>query len=210
MYIPKHFDQPSSDVMQALMRAHPLATVVTAGPDGLDANHIPLQVVASPAPHGSLAGHIARANPMLERLSAGADVLAIFHGPEAYVSPSWYPTKAEHGKVVPTWNYAVVHAHGRLVVHDDPAWVRAQIQSLTEQMESGFAQPWGLPDAPADFIDKLIAAVVGIEIRITRLEGKWKASQNQPTHNRQGVIDGLLGRGEPAACAMAALMKGSG
>ncbi|MFD2368102.1 FMN-binding negative transcriptional regulator [Pseudoduganella sp. GCM10020061] len=207
MYTPKHFEETRPEVMHALIGAHPLATLVTLTADGLAANHIPLQHRAGPTANGTLIGHVARSNPMLENLALDVDVLAIFHGPQAYVSPSWYPTKAEHGKVVPTWNYAVVHAHGRLIVHDDPAWVRAHLTSLTEQMESGFAQPWGLQDAPADFIDKLVGAVVGIEIEVTRLEGKWKASQNQPAPNRQGVIDGLLGRDTPSGCPMAALMK---
>lgn len=207
MYTPRHFEETRPDVMHALMRRHPLATLVTLTTDGLDANHIPLQLVAGPTPQGTLAGHIARANPMLENLVRGVDLLAIFQGPQAYISPSWYATKAEHGKVVPTWNYAVVHAHGKLIVRDEPEWVRAQIESLTAQMETGMAQPWGLADAPAEFIDKLVGAVVGIEIPITRLAGKWKVSQNQPAANRHSVSEALLTDAAPTAAAMANLIQ---
>jgi transcriptional regulator len=207
MYTPKHFEETRTDVMHALMRAHPLATLVTLGADGLNANHIPMQVVPGPTEHGTLVGHIARANPMLDALDHSVDVLAIFQGADAYISPSWYATKAETGKVVPTWNYAVVHASGKLLVRDDPAWIRAQVESLTQQMEQPFDTPWRVADAPADFTEKLIGAVIGIEIVITKLAGKWKVSQNQPPGNRQGVIDGLRRHRTPAADALAKLVQ---
>ncbi|HYE40652.1 MAG TPA: FMN-binding negative transcriptional regulator [Ramlibacter sp.] len=210
MYTPKHFDEDRADVMRALIRAHPLATLVTLGAEGLDANHIPLQIVPGPGSHGSLVGHIARANPMLDSLDHGVDVLAVFHGPQAYISPSWYATKTETGKVVPTWNYAVVHVSGKLLVRDDPAWIRARIESLTQQMEEQFEHPWTVDDAPPDFIDRLLGAVVGIEIPITTLAGKWKVSQNQPAHNRHGVSAALDRLDSAGGAHMAQLVRERG
>lgn len=206
MYIPKHFDEPSVDILHALMRERPLATLVTLASGGLDANHVPLHLSADPAPFGTLRGHVARANPVWRDLVAGVEALAIFHGPEAYVTPSWYPTKAETGRAVPTWNYAVVHAGGTLRVIDDPAWLRGHLDALTAHNEAAFPEPWRVADAPADYIDAMIGALVGIEIVITRLEGKWKTSQNQPQRNRQGVIEGLRAKGGAEAFAMAALV----
>jgi transcriptional regulator len=193
MYIPKHFDQTDTGELHALMRARPLATLVTQTSDGLDANHIPLHLSLDPAQPeapGILRGHVARANP-LWKLSDRTQVLAIFHGPEAYITPSWYPTKMETGKAVPTWNFAVVHAHGTLNVIDDAAWLRTHLNALTDSQESDFDHPWQVADAPADYIDNMIKAVVGIEIVITRLQGKWKVSQNQPTQNQAGIVTGL-------------------
>jgi transcriptional regulator len=210
MYVPKHFAEPRVDVLHQLMRAHPLATLVTLTADGLDANHVPLLLLPEPGPFGSLRGHVARANPVwrdLTRDAGGSEVLAIFHGPDAYITPSWYASKAETGKVVPTWNYAVAHAHGALRVVDDPAWIRAQMTALTAQGESAFAGPWRPDDAPADYIEKLIGAVVGIEIVIARLSGKWKVSQNQSAANREGVVRGLLASGESDALRMARLVE---
>jgi transcriptional regulator len=148
---------------------------------------------------------VARANPVWREAAPGAEVLAIFHGPEAYITPSWYPTKADGGKAVPTWNYAVVHARGTLRIIDDVAWLRASLEALTAENEAAFAEPWRLADAPADYIDTMLRAVVGIEITITRLEGKWKVSQNQPTQNRAGVATGLRTGGAEAQ-AMADLV----
>lgn len=206
MYLPKHFDEPRVDVMHGLMRAYPLATLVTLSSNGLDANHIPLQLAAGASPFGTLQGHIARANP-LGREVGKIDVLAIFQGPDAYISPSWYATKKATGKAVPTWNYAVVHAHGTLRVIDDALWVRAQIEALTMHNEAPFAHPWAVSDAPSDYTEKMIAAVVGIEIEITRLTGKWKVSQNQPAENRAGVLEALRNNGGDNAAAMAGLIE---
>lgn len=207
MYLPKHFDEARVDVMHGLMRAHPLATLVTFSPNGLDANHIPLQLAAGVSPFGTLQGHIARANPLRQEINGKIDVLAIFQGPDAYISPSWYATKKATGKAVPTWNYAVVHAHGTLRVIDDAAWLRAQLEALTTHNEAVFAHPWAVSDAPRDYTEKMIAAVVGIEIEITRLTGKWKVSQNQPAENRAGVIEALHNDGGDNAAAMAALIE---
>jgi len=145
-----------------------------------------------------LTGHVAGANPIWNDLASEVEVLAVFQGLNAYISPSWYATKQETGKVVPTWNYAAVHAYGTLCIIDDAVWLRAQLEMLTADHEAGFAEPWAVSDAPADFTEKLIEAVVGIEISITRLEGKWKVSQNQPPRNRAGVVQGLKENGQPA------------
>ena len=192
MYIPKHFEETRADVLQALMREHPLASLVTQTAAGLVADHIPLLWRADGSEHGALVGHVARNNPLWQ-LSCATEVLAIFQGPQAYISPQWYPTKREHGKVVPTWNYVVVHVHGTLRAIDDPVWLRTLLGELTQRHESGFAAPWKVEDAPADYIQSMVQAVVGIEIPIRSLIGKCKTSQNQPPGNRAGVVQGLSG-----------------
>ena len=208
MYLPAHFEETRSEMLHALMRDYPLATLVAHGADGLAAHHLPLHFAAAIPPQGALQGHVARANPLWQE-SANAEVLVIFHGPQAYVTPSWYPTKRLHGKAVPTWNYAVVHAHGRLRAIEDPAWLRAQLETLVGRHEAGFAEPWGIADAPPEYIDKMLAAIVGIEIAITGLQGKWKLSQNQPPANRAGVVAGLRRQGMDDAMQMAALVAGT-
>ncbi len=207
MYVPKHFDEPRVEVLHELIRARPLSTLVTLSSSGLNANHIPLHLSAHPAPLGTLRGHVARANPIWSTLDTSVEALAIFHGPDAYITPSWYATKAETGRVVPTWNYAVAHAYGTLRVIDDAAWLRTHLETLVAQQEAAFAEPWHLSDAPHDFTEALIETVVGIEIVITRLQGKWKASQNQPAQNRAGVIRGLEQNGSAEALEMAALIE---
>jgi len=207
MYIPAQFEQPDIEVMHELIRNRPLATLVTLGSNGINANHIPLHLSPTPKPFGVLRGHIARANPLWRDLASDVETLAIFHGPDAYISPSWYATKQEAGKVVPTWNYAVVHAYGSLRIIDDAAWVRGQLEALTQQNEAAFPEPWAVSDAPEDFTEKLIGAVVGIEMVITRLTGKWKVSQNQPPQNQRSVIQGLNASGQSGAVAMAALVN---
>lgn len=196
MYLPKHFVENDVTEMHALMRTNPLATLVSHGPDGLNANHIPLLLVA-----GKLQGHVARANPLWKDGNVAGEVLVIFQGDESYISPSSYATKAEHGKVVPTWNYAAVHAYGELRVIDDPVWVLAQISALTAANEAALPQPWAVSDAPTDYIEKMLGAIVGIEIVITRLLGKWKVSQNQPAVNQASLIAALDGQ------PMAALIR---
>ncbi|MBM3347092.1 MAG: FMN-binding negative transcriptional regulator, partial [Betaproteobacteria bacterium] len=180
MYIPPHFAQPDIASLHALMRAHPLATLVTLGPDGLDANHVPLQLSTEHGEHGLLSGHLPRANPAWREHAANRNVLAVFHGPEAYITPSWYTSKQATGKVVPTWNYVTVHAHGRLRAIDDGQWLRRHLEQLTRAQESRFPHPWAVADAPASYTGLLMRGLVGIEISITRLEGKWKVSQNRP------------------------------
>ncbi|MDO9268662.1 MAG: FMN-binding negative transcriptional regulator [Methylobacter sp.] len=206
MYIPSQFEQPDIEVMHELIRNRPLATLVTLGANGINANHIPLHLSSTPEPFGVLRGHIARANPLWRDLASDVETLAIFHGPDAYISPSWYATKQQAGKVVPTWNYTVVHAYGSLRIIDDAAWVRTQLEALTQHNEAAFPEPWAVSDAPEDFTEKLLGAVVGIEIVITRLIGKWKVSQNQPTQNQRSVIQGLNDSGQSEGVAMAALV----
>lgn len=208
MYQIAAFREERIDVMHALIRAHPLATLVTCAGRTLEANHLPLLIDPSPAPHGTLRGHVARANPLWRQPHAGGEALAIFQGPQTYVTPSWYPSKRETGRVVPTWNYAVVHAYGPLIVRDDRDWLRDLVSRLTDQQEGGLPQPWGIGDAPAEYIERMLAAIVGIELPIARLEGKWKVSQNRLDADRAGVIDGLAGRGDPQAQAMADLVSG--
>ncbi len=210
MYIPKHFDEPRVDVLHKLMRARPLATLVTLASDGLNADHIPLLLAAESSALGTLRGHVARANPLSSNFANEMEVLAIFHGPDAYVTPSWYPTKAETGKAVPTWNYAVAHAYGTLRVIDDATWIRGQIETLTAEHENAFPEPWRLSDAPPDYAEKMMGAVVGIEIVINRLCGKWKVSQNQPPQNRAGVIAGLHACGGAESVALAAFVQAAG
>lgn len=207
MYIPKQFEEPSIEVMHELIRAYPLATLVVHSPGGLNANHIPFHLSLSPTPYGTLQGHIARANPLLGDIAEGIEALAIFHGPDSYITPSWYATKKETGKVVPTWNYVVVHAYGILRVIDDASWLRAQLDALTDHNEASFAQPWAVADAPADHIEKIMAAIVGIEMVITKTLGKWKVSQNQPAENQIGIISGLKAGGLSESEAMAAAVE---
>jgi transcriptional regulator len=207
MYMPAHFKEQNLEILRTLITEHPLATLVTLGTDGLFASHVPLEFDPEPAPFGTLRGHLARGNPQWRDAKLETEALTIFHGPEAYVSPSWYATKRETGKVVPTWNYAVVHARGPLVVHDDPAWLGRLVRRLTDGQERRFALPWKVEDAPADFIDRQLKAIVGIEIRLTRLEGKWKMSQNRPATDREGVVGGLEKLGDEESRAVAGLIR---
>lgn len=203
MYSPSHFEEDRRQVLHGLIAEQPLATLVTLGASGIAANHIPLLLDAAAGEFGTLRGHVARANPVWRDLVAGVESLAIFQGAHGYISPNWYPGKAEHGKAVPTWNYCVVHAYGSLRVIDDAAWVRQAVEDLTTRHEAGFAAPWAVSDAPADYIENMGKAIVGIELPISRLLGKWKVSQNQPAGNRQGVLSGLRAQGTPGAIALA-------
>ncbi len=209
MYVPKHFAETRVETLHELMRAHPLAALVTLTPDGLDANHIPFELDPAPAPFGTLRGHIARANPLWRDASREVGALAIFQGPGTYISPSWYPTKQETGKVVPTWNYAIVHAHGPLRVIEDRHWLRELVERLTNRHEAGRRDPWKVTDAPADFIDQQLGAIIGLELPIARLVGKWKTSQNRPARDQDGVVAGLLQEGHESAAAMAELVRQS-
>lgn len=192
--------------MHELVCACPLATLVTTTSNGLIANHIPLILSENPLPYGTLQGHVARANPIWRESLSTIETLVIFHGSEAYITPSWYATKKETGKVVPTWDYVAVHAYGTLRVVDDAEWLHAQIEKLTTYHESEYAEQWKLTDAPSDYIEKLISAVVGIEIVITKLEGKWKVSQNQPERNKEGIASGLRERNKPKDVSMTELV----
>ncbi len=207
MYIPKQFEESRVEVMHELVRAYPLATLVTHSSNGLNANHIPVHLSLSPAPYGTLRGHIARANPLFGEILEGIETLAIFHGPDSYITPSWYATKKKTGKVVPTWNYAVVHAYGVLRIVDNAPWLRTQLDALTNHSEASFHEPWAVSDAPADHIERIMAAIVGVEIVITKMLGKWKVSQNQPTQNQVSILSGLKSSGLPESKAMAALVE---
>ncbi len=210
MYNPPHFAETRAEVLHQLIAAHPLGALVTLTSHGLDANHIPFEFAADAGPHGTLRGHVARANPAWKNFSATVDALVIFQGPSTYITPTWYESKKEHGKVVPTYNYCVVHALGPLRVIDDPAWLRAMVGRLTERFEASRPAPWNVADAPPDFIEKQLAAIVGIEIPLTRLVGKWKVSQNRPEVDRPGIIRGLQEQGDDTTSAMAALVKNFG
>lgn len=210
MYVPAHFAEARVPVLHELIRRHPLATLITLRASGLEADHIPLEIDPEPAPHGTLRGHVSRANPVWQEARSDIDSLAVFAGPETYVTPAWYPTKAETARVVPTWNYAVVHARGPLRVIHDGAWLRALVTRLTDWHEAGRPDPWRVTDAPADFVDRMLGGIVGIEIPVRHLEGKWKVSQNRPAADRAGVVAGLRERDDPRARAMAELVEGGG
>jgi len=197
MYLPKHFEQADAAALQALMQDHPLATLVSWQDGAPTADHVPLIFDASSQ---TLRGHVARANPLWQL--AGQPVLAVFSGPQAYVSPSWYPGKAEHHKVVPTWNYAVVHAHGTLKAIEDAPWLHRLVSELTARHESAREQPWAVTDAPEDFVQAMLRAIVGIEIPVARLVGKWKMSQNRSEADRKGVADGLASGGQEDAALL--------
>ena len=206
MFIPASYAESRIAVMQTLMQQHPLGTLVTLDPDGLNANHLPFELDATVGEFGVLRAHAARANPFWRSLSKEVDTLVVFHGPQTYISPQWYPSKKDNGKAVPTWNYITVHAHGPLQVHDNSTWLRAQLEALTRRHEASQRVPWRIDEAPAQYIEQLLGMIVGIEIPIRRLQGKWKVSQNQPSANRQGVIAGLQQRSDAHAHAMAAVM----
>lgn len=193
MYLPAYFEESRAGVLHALMRARPLATLVTLADSGLVANHVPVETVGEPLPHGMLRGHIARANPLWREYRAGSEALAIFQGPQAYISPSFYPSKQETGEVVPTWDYAVVHARGTLRFVQDRVWLRALVTRLTDAHEASRPVPWKIGDAPPPYIEKMLSMIVGFELSITGLTGKWKLSQNHSATNRLGVAKGLRG-----------------
>ncbi len=207
MYLPASFEETRVEVLHDLVRTHPLGTLITLTPGGLDANHIPFEIDPAPAPWGTLRAHVARANPVWREFRRDVNALVVFQGPETYVSPAWYPTKQATGRVVPTWNYAVVHAYGPLQVVEDRGWLRALVERLTDRHEAGRAERWRVSDAPADFVERLLDAIVGLEIPIVRLVGKWKVSQNRPPEDRAGVVAGLRAQGSEAAAAMADLVQ---
>jgi transcriptional regulator len=202
MYVPTQFREDDIPTVHGAMRAAGLATLVTTGPDGLVATPLPLLLDPDPAPYGTLHGHIARANPQWQRSDTAADGLAMFMGPDAYVTPSWYATKRETGKVVPTWNYVAVHAYGPVEFYTDPDRLLALVTRLTGRHEGERTHPWAVSDAPDDFIRAQLKGIVGCVLRITRLQGKWKMSQNRVAADRAGVVEGLRADGNDAVAAL--------
>ena len=191
MYLPSSFEESRIDVLHALMRAHPLATVLTLDQTGIVANHVPVDLLPVPAPLGVLRGHIARANPLWRSHSGEQSALAIFQGAQVYISPSYYPSKQATGEVVPTWDYAVVHVRGTLRFIQDKDWLLALVTTLTDVHETSRSAPWQVSDAPETYIDKMLQAIVGFELSIESLTGKWKVSQNRSASDQRGVIEGL-------------------
>ena len=206
MYLPAHFNETRTDVLHALMRARPLCTLVTQCDSGLIANHLPVQTLDEPAPLGCIRGHIARANPLWREYRSATEALAIFQGPHTYISPSFYPSKEKTGEVVPTWDYAVVHAGGTLRFIDDAGWLRRFVAGLTQTHEKPRSQPWGIDDAPAPYIEKMLNLIVGFEFSILSLAGKWKVSQNRPQADRQSVIRHLQSANDPDSREIAAML----
>ncbi len=201
MYQPPHFREDRLDVQHALIRAYPLGLLVTAGAGGLMASSVPFLLDADGSALGTLRCHLARANLHWHDLGGVQECLIVFQGPQAYVTPSWYATKRETGMVVPTWNYVTVHVWGRPTVRDDPAWLRRQIEALTVSQECERPAPWAVTDAPTHFIDAQARAIVGVEVAIARIEGKWKVSQNRPQADRDGVVAGLTAEAGDSAMA---------
>jgi len=211
MYLPTHFEETRAPVLHALLRQHPLGLLITVGADGAPvANPIPMLLDAARGPQGTLVAHVARANPVWQQ-AAGREVLVVFQGPQGYISPSGYPGKAVHGKVVPTWNYAVVQARGVLQVLDEAATKHAIVHQLTQRHEAAQSRPWAVTDAPADYIDQMLRAIVGIEIPLRSLVGKFKLSQNRPAQDLAGVTAALQTRADdPAAQHLADWMRQGG
>jgi len=209
MYQPEHFREERLDVQHALIRARPLGLLVSHGSAGLAANLVPFLLDSDAAP-GVLRAHVARANPQWRDFLDGGEALVVFQGDDSYVTPSWYATKQQTGKVVPTWNYAIVQVRGRPRVVEDDAWLAAQIDALTTLHEGGRPQPWSVTDAPARYIEMQRRGIVGLEIPIDRIDGKWKVSQNRPEADRRGVAAGLGAADDEAARRMAALVAAYG
>lgn len=201
MYLPSHFAAADPEALHQLVRAHPLGALVTHGEQGLDANPLPFEFDAGEGEHGILRAHVARNNPLWQEVKEGDEVLVIFKAVDGYVSPSWYPSKQAHHQQVPTWNYAVVHAHGRIRVRDDARFVRRLLASLTRVHEAAEPAPWKMADAPRDYIEAMVQAVVGIEIEVSQLVGKFKLSQNKEEGDRLGAVDALQAKGQTALAA---------
>ncbi|MBM86430.1 MAG: transcriptional regulator [Rhodospirillaceae bacterium] len=208
MYQPGHFEETRLEILHDLISAHPLATLVTLYNGKLSANHIPFVIDREAGTLGTLRCHVAKNNAVWKEIELESnESLVIFQGPEAYITPSWYASKKKHGKVVPTWNYAAVHAHGTVKVTNDPAWLDNQLVTLTDQQEATRPVPWEVSDAPEDFVSQQKRGVVGMELPITRIEGKWKVSQNRPKKDRKGVINGLREEQSDSSLSMSSLVE---
>jgi transcriptional regulator len=191
MYVPVHFKEDRIPVLHEAIRKYGFGTLVTSSEQELEASHLPLLLDSEPAPLGTVLGHLARANPQWRQIKSGFQALAIFLGPNTYITPSWYPTKQQDGKVVPTWNYLAIHAYGTISFFDDPAELRAHVSKMTETHEAPRSAPWAVSDAPASYVDQMLRAIIGFKLVITKLEGKWKMSQNRPGQDVEGVLKGL-------------------
>ena len=198
MYLPAHFAETRVEELQRIIREYPLGMLVTHGVDGLDADHLPMELDASAGPYGTLIGHVARANTLWQRCPTGTPVMVVFRGADAYISPNWYPSKHETHRQVPTWNYQVVHAHGTITIHDDARFVRGVVARLTRRHEAAEPKPWKMGDSEPEFIDGMIAKIVGFEIAITSLVGKVKLSQNREERDRLGAAHTLDTQGHGA------------
>jgi transcriptional regulator len=209
MYNPRHNQETRIEVLHALIGAEPLAALVTLTSTGLMASHIPMVLERGSSGYGILRGHVARPNEQWRTFDASVEALAIFAGPQHYITPNWYPGKPEHGREVPTWNYVVVHAYGPLRVHEDPDWLRPHLEQLVNQSEADAPSPWRVSDAPADYIRAQMNGIVGLELPITRLEGRWKLSQNRTAEDKRGVIDGLAALDTPESRVMRDLVERS-
>lgn len=207
VYLPEHFAESRTEALRQVIAAHPLATLVTLGPGGIAANHIPLLLDTARGEFGTLIGHVARSNDLWRTGNHAGESLAVFGSAEAYVSPNWYASKRETHEVVPTWNYAVVHAYGQLVIHDDEKWVRGVVGRLTKTMEASQPAPWKMADAPPAYLKGMLASIVGIEIPVARMIGKWKVSQNRSEADRATATAGLRSTGDPGDAAMADLIE---
>ncbi|AUT72479.1 FMN-binding negative transcriptional regulator [Paraburkholderia hospita] len=196
MYIPAHFAETRKEVLHSRIVQHPFGTLITHGSSGLDANHIPFELAAEDGELGVLRAHVARANPVWQEVANGDEVLVVFHAGDAYISPNWYPSKHELHKQVPTWNYMVVHAHGRITILDDERYVRGVVGRLTRTHETSEPKPWKMGDAPKDYVDAMVKAIVGVQIEVTRLVGKSKLSQNKEARDIQGAAEALKSSGE--------------
>ena len=207
MYLPSAFRQDDLAELHAQLQASPFALLTSAGATGVQASHLPLLLAPDEGEFGTLYGHFARANQHWRDLQDGAEALTVFSGPDAYISPGWYPAKAEHGKVVPTWNYIAVHAWGQAEVFDEPERLLQLVSRLSDRHEQGRAQPWAVSDAPRDYIDAMLRAIVGFALPIRRLEGKWKLSQNRSASDQAGVRTGLATSNNPRDHELAAQMN---
>jgi transcriptional regulator len=207
MYLPKHFEVTSVPTMHSFIEQNPFGTLVCQTSLGMVANHIPFELDVVSGDHGVLRAHVARANPIWQQAASGVEVLVIFQGIDSYITPSWYPTKKIAGKAVPTWAYAITHAYGEVKFIQDAAWLHGLVSRLSNTQEADRPEPWSVSDAPSDYVDKLLGAIVGVEIKITRLEGKWKVDQNKQAVDRAGVAAGLKAQGDKKSLVLAELVS---
>lgn len=207
MYVPKAFQEDRIDVLHAAMKEIGAAAIIGHDANGLVATHAPIELSPEPAPFGTVRVHFARTNPHAKAIKAGQELLLIFQGPQGYITPSWYPSKHLTGRAVPTWNYVAIHAYGTASVFDDATWLKAHLSALTDRFEEGYHLPWKVDDAPTAFIDGMCRAIIGFEITLNRIEGKWKMSQNKSSHDRIGVINGLRAQGDGNGQTMADLIE---